>query len=64
MGFVRVTDPELAAQLYDAGLLYEECGYDSPRHPIPARWWGWNPTSMFWLRIMDTRWRFYVLLEE
>ena len=64
MAFVRVTDPELAAQLYDAGLLYEECGYDSPRHPIPARWW--NPTTdKFWLRIItDTSWRFYVLLEE
>lgn len=62
MAFVRVTDPELAAQLYDAGLLWEECGYGSPSHPIPARWW--NPTSKFWLRIMDTRWRFYVLLED
>jgi len=62
MAFVRVTDPELAAQLYDAGLLYEECGYDSPCHPIPA-WRGMTPVK-FWWSIMDTSWRFYVLLEE
>lgn len=63
MAFVRVTDPELAAQLYDAGLLYEECGYDSPCHPSPARWW--NPTTdKFWRSVMASSWRFYVLLEE
>jgi len=62
MAFVRVTDPELAAQLYDAGLLWEECGYDSPCHPIPARWW--NTTGKFWRSVMTSSWRFYVLLED
>lgn len=62
MGFVRVTDPELAAQLYDAGLLYEEIGWDGPLDPKPAKWW--NPSAAFWRSIMASRWCFYVLLEE
>lgn len=61
MAFVRVTDPELAAQLYDAGLLYElnlseELGW------LPAE--GWGPYTPWRVRIRYTSWQFGVYLEE
>ena len=65
--WLRVTDPELAAELYAGGLLYEFGGiapkgaYFGDIRPKPA--FGWNNIGWDWILGLS-HWSFYVLLEE
>lgn len=61
MAFVRVTDPELAAELYESGLLYEEDSSDE-LGILPA--YGWSPATRWDARLRYKGWQFYMLLEE
>jgi len=62
----RITDPELAAELYSGKLLYEFGGVPpkdtnfGDRQPQPAVGWG---SSWDWILGLSA-WSFYVLLEE
>lgn len=64
MGFVRVTAPDKALELYNAGLLWEEwSGEENAGYPEAAS--GWNERALqFWCSSTNTRWKLYIYLED
>ena len=71
MGFVRVTAPDKALELYNAGLLWEEWIGDSgtaariavglDKHAA----YGWDESCLLEkCTDSDTNWRFYLYLED
>lgn len=62
MAFVRVTDPELADELYRVGLLYEEYYTETGPDTIePAYMWGSGGVSS---AVRGDCWKFYIYTEE
>ena len=59
MAFVRVTDPELARELRDNNLLYEQ-PYDG-RVPTVIQW-GWDAGRLD--EFLASSWKFYMYPEE
>lgn len=58
MAFVRVTAPDVAQELYQNKLLYEQARHD----PIVLAW-GWAETGWEYPLSCDN-WKFYVQLED
>ena len=60
MAFVRVTDPDVAQELYANGLLYEKhADFDNPE--VAA---DWSPHTTWSIRMHYREWSFYVRLDE
>lgn len=57
--FVRVTDPDVAQELYRSKLLYEQQRND----PIVLAW-GWGTGPVWEHPLSCVNWKFYVQLED